>query len=316
MTKESHQEEHPHPWSAWEEWGRPLLLLVILTAIGLSWYFKWVADAHLATILGLAIIVVTGAIAVSTQEHRGRGRLILSALVVMCAALIAGAAPWWLCAPEAIIFEGDFERPGQTLNIPPISRQHNSLLLIFEGRPKKGQSRAKVEVRVQAPDQRAQWRKSSFSSVTAHKGTKSSTHKESHQFTWSMAIDLSMGTTISMEADSERHLERPVHLVARRGPRSPIHLWWAILPLVIVAARLDSTLLSIRKGRITTFVVGCAASGPCFGSLFQPDDLGMTVLFTALLAALAAGLIAPVPIRVASQINRRKTQSNPMVEEG
>ena len=314
MTEDSRQEEHSHPWSAWEEWGRPLLLLLSLITLGLCWYLKWVADAHLAMILGIAIILATGAIAVSTQEHRSRGRLLLSALVAICAALVAGAAPWWLCAPESIIFEGDFERPGQALVLPPTSHHLDNLLLVFEGRPKTGQSRAELEVRVQPPDQRGQWKKSSFSSTTTHKGAQSSRQKESHQFTWSLAIDLSMGATISMETDSEHRLEHPVHLVARRGPRSPIHLWWAILPLVIIAASLDSTLMSMRKGRITTFVMGCAASGPCFGALFQPEALSMTVLFTALLAALAAGLIAPVPIRIASQINRRKTQSNPMVE--
>lgn len=292
---------------AWEDWIRPLLLIVVAALAVLVWYLEWVPDGVFGLALG-ALVAVVAAVAVGARvvAHAATPAARWVGLLVVFGSLaLAGWSPWRLLGPDAVVAAGDVGEDGGRVALPGVGAGKDAYRVYLHGEPHYGKADAELRLTL--------WTRPGEAHVVRHgrvdtrqsgQGRAARTVRH-HDLSWDVAADLSEGGRIEVHEVSERQLEWPVHVELRRAP-APVGLALTGGALLLALGLLVERRATKRQRMwLTTLAVATPLFTALFGLWFSPGNLTKAVFGAALAATLIGAFVSYPLLAVARRIGAR-----------
>lgn len=292
---------------AWEDWIRPLLLIVVAGLAVLVWYLEWVPDGVFGAALGLLVAAAAGVVvgAKVVTHAASRAARWLGLLAVVGSLALAAWSPWRLLGPDAVVAAGDVARDGGRVELAAVGAGRDAYRVYLHGEPHYGKADAELRLTLWGrPGDSHVVRQGRVDTRQSGQGRAARTVAH-HDLSWDVAADLSAGGRIEVHEISERQLEWPVHLELRRAP-APTGVALGVGALLLVLG-LFVERRAARKQRmwLTTLAVAAPVFTALFGLWFSPGNLTKAVFGAALAATLIGAFVSYPMLAVARRVGAR-----------
>lgn len=276
----------------WENWLRPLSVLLVIAALAVLWWVGVLPDRWAASgILVIGLALPAGLLL--EQALRAKQRLwrkLVIPIVIGCACVLGAWGPWTILSEGAVVAYAQLAAD-ELVDIPPTGHSVDKYLIEVHGTPSFGEKSVKIELRFDASGHPPVFFADELSAPQLKKrapGTKPGRST----FARAVAADLRQGGTVRVTPEKESKVVRPIEVTVREGGPALVLLLSLGLPLILVALYLDASSPMRQRSRVAALAIGALALTLGFEELYTADNLGRAMLFDLAMAAVVGVALA------------------------
>ncbi len=296
---------------AWEDWLRPVVIIVLLVGLVVAWWLRWLSDETIGwTVLAAGSVAVAGFVGPRAWRQARSPLAGWLSLAVLAGAIgLCAWVPLQLVLPE-LHLETSLASGPATAEIP--AGDGDRWIVYLRASPKSSTKEAK-DVRLSLSGQGVK-PQSLFTSVEPASTSKSGPPSAGWSAVWRVTANFRAGASLTVSQLGEQTLEWPVTLAVARGtpPMLPFLVLGGVLALagLVLEARGRTTL---RTG-LGIVGVGSLVMSAAFAHWYTAGELAKAVAGTLFLAALAAGVVSALLLSPLRKRISPATASGPVSE--